>query len=584
MEETHRHWEDPMSGKEWIQFVSRVLTFLHDTDPPESSHLYETKRQQLPSTFLENLNGIFCYVFKGKFLPSGAEDGLTWRPSQGAKPSGENLMKRYFYCNENAVKVKRQVIWRKDDYRHSTKGQFALSAVQTPPNFRLDILSRLAEQHTKNAVPKQSTFALEPSSSRPFLSSFFSSWGSLGYSALQGPEPPEETQIDNSSMTSWLFGTDNYPQNPEPPTVDRVEPTYDEEPHTVASPPFVLPTSPISVMDPYGFLGTTDEDFTPSSDGISSPDVEHIYGNSSRLGLEDSTYDFNEEQSSAKRRRIGLLEGDFPPVATGATGLLYSSVDYLLSHLLSYDQIVNTVAQNIITQIIYNRRFFQVRGIDSYTIMDVVKVKTATEINWSDYPGQMHQALFDWLRQLKAPRVDDESPKSPGTPKEADLPSYFCLACGSKDHDPHDEQKHLNFWNNTDQNFRMIVQERAHNLFDWLSALIVFLLKYPQSRASFQQWLIQYLHCPFCSGQGFHHDSAQHERWKKLWQLSHAKQFSSPDASDEPTSYTRRAFDFIMTGVPFHIPDFLLNLPNVRSMMEVMVTSWNLVRVHAAPY
>jgi hypothetical protein len=58
---------------------------------------------------------MYCYLFKGAFLPSGSLDGRVWKPSQSARPTGDGLMKRYFYYKEGNVKINRQVIWLTSD-------------------------------------------------------------------------------------------------------------------------------------------------------------------------------------------------------------------------------------------------------------------------------------------------------------------------------------------------------------------------------------------------------------------------------------------------------------------------------------
>ena len=51
----------------------------------------------------------FCYIFRGKFIPSGDSDGLLWKPSRGAVRVGKRLYRRSHYADYNGMKLRRQV-------------------------------------------------------------------------------------------------------------------------------------------------------------------------------------------------------------------------------------------------------------------------------------------------------------------------------------------------------------------------------------------------------------------------------------------------------------------------------------------
>eukprot|EP01116_Phalansterium_solitarium_P024159 TRINITY_DN876_c0_g1_i2.p1 TRINITY_DN876_c0_g1~~TRINITY_DN876_c0_g1_i2.p1 ORF type:complete len:730 (-),score=242.03 TRINITY_DN876_c0_g1_i2:776-2965(-) len=150
-----------LSQKEWTRFIHQALLYLTQTNPPLSSGLYKVDRQILPAGFTESSkNAQFCYPFKGTFLPSGNLDGKVWKPSQGAKPTGTGLLKRYFYYKKDAVRIKRQVIWlidREDwcflDYRYmisGAKSKIRLDGVLIPPGLNFGHLVSLA---TKVIIP-----------------------------------------------------------------------------------------------------------------------------------------------------------------------------------------------------------------------------------------------------------------------------------------------------------------------------------------------------------------------------------------------------------------------------------------------
>ncbi|PRP88070.1 hypothetical protein PROFUN_04161 [Planoprotostelium fungivorum] len=97
--------------KEWNEFIQDCLLFLNETNPSDM-RLFHTDKQILPETF-DQQGGVFCYPFRGAFLPSGHSDGRVWKPSQGPKHTGSWMMKRYFYHKDatSGIRTKRQVTW-----------------------------------------------------------------------------------------------------------------------------------------------------------------------------------------------------------------------------------------------------------------------------------------------------------------------------------------------------------------------------------------------------------------------------------------------------------------------------------------
>ncbi len=99
------------------------------------------------------------------FLPSGSQDGIVWKPSQGAKPAGRSLLKRYFYYKKDNIKINRQVIWLSSndnwcflDYRYNFKGKIKLRDISVPEGFDFHGLLEAVYTFTAKtlrAVPKK---------------------------------------------------------------------------------------------------------------------------------------------------------------------------------------------------------------------------------------------------------------------------------------------------------------------------------------------------------------------------------------------------------------------------------------------
>jgi len=234
---------------------------------------------------------------------------------------------------------------------------------------------------------------------------------------------------------------------------------------------------------------------------------------------------------------------------------------------------VDTVCHNICTQLIFNRRFFQSRGIDSLVILHNVQINHVSSFSSREYPAKITTNLFEWCRQiaLNPSQISETS----------DFPSFYCMICGAADHGVHDENIHQTFWDCMDPNLVKIIRDRTNkNFYELISSLITYLSKYPNSRASFVQVFNTFICCPFCQKKGANHDINRHAKWIKLWKIDMLPT-NDPDPSQELGSYTRGVFDYLMDSWSvFHIPSFLMSLNNVRSFMEVLVSMWKILRVN----
>jgi hypothetical protein len=60
--------------------------------------------------------------------------------------------------------------------------------------------------------------------------------------------------------------------------------------------------------------------------------------------------------SNGKKRKTPMDRPASPPPPQH-TNFLYSPLDFLINHLLSYDQIVDLLSQSLCTQLVFNRYF-----------------------------------------------------------------------------------------------------------------------------------------------------------------------------------------------------------------------------------
>eukprot|EP01117_Protostelium_nocturnum_P013171 TRINITY_DN48_c0_g1_i1.p1 TRINITY_DN48_c0_g1~~TRINITY_DN48_c0_g1_i1.p1 ORF type:complete len:251 (+),score=76.86 TRINITY_DN48_c0_g1_i1:140-892(+) len=174
--------------KEWNVFIELCLEFFAK-ETTEGSLFLHSQRLLFP----KEKDGIFGYFFKGKFLPSGNQDGLYWRPSQGVALKGSKLHKRYFYARlEDEQMIKRQVTWIADlpnycfvEYRRNYDGDVQLSDLCGPPTLDwMSLMAHVLQFHngllssptlvlpslTIESDPKGSDSDISSPSSSPFIS------------------------------------------------------------------------------------------------------------------------------------------------------------------------------------------------------------------------------------------------------------------------------------------------------------------------------------------------------------------------------------------------------------------------------
>ncbi|PRP78163.1 hypothetical protein PROFUN_11293 [Planoprotostelium fungivorum] len=106
--------------RQWEIFVEDLI--LYAKGHPRCT---SRERQRLPEKFLADTNSVYCYVYRGAFLPSGMSDGFKWKSSCNV-PSQGKLQKRYFYTTTpQGEKLRRRVMWSDEapgmcaiEYRH----------------------------------------------------------------------------------------------------------------------------------------------------------------------------------------------------------------------------------------------------------------------------------------------------------------------------------------------------------------------------------------------------------------------------------------------------------------------------------
>ncbi|PRP84239.1 hypothetical protein PROFUN_08439 [Planoprotostelium fungivorum] len=159
--------------KQWNVWIEELLVFVNEVNPTDE-RLFSTERHLLPGLrdsvrrvterITEDMSSPFCYLYKGKFLPAAKADGLYWKPSQGATPTGRNLLKRYFYTNTPwGLRVRRQVTWLNGsddwtfiDYRSSTDVKTTLDRLRGPEDFDWhELVKRVAEHKIHKAEARK---------------------------------------------------------------------------------------------------------------------------------------------------------------------------------------------------------------------------------------------------------------------------------------------------------------------------------------------------------------------------------------------------------------------------------------------
>ncbi|PRP89084.1 hypothetical protein PROFUN_01804 [Planoprotostelium fungivorum] len=132
--------------RQWTEFIEDCLVFLSNSDHLDS-RMFLDRRVQPPPDF----QGTYCFIYKGEFLHSGNQDGSYWKPSQGVKPTGKNMLRRYFYSRSQPG-LSRQISWLNNaegwmfvEYRRGTVKQVVLNQLGGPPQidwpFTVEVIS-----------------------------------------------------------------------------------------------------------------------------------------------------------------------------------------------------------------------------------------------------------------------------------------------------------------------------------------------------------------------------------------------------------------------------------------------------------
>jgi len=548
----------PMSQKEWMRIIHRCLVYLSENNPAAAEGLYKEERQVLPPAFINSRVPVqFCYPFKGIFLPSGNLDGKVWKPSQGARPTGDGLMKRYFYFKEGGTKIKRQVIWLTTnenwcflDYRVNFKGKINVQQMQIPAGFEFYKLLNIVEnivvissgdgEDTTESSDKHSQIEHEDDKQQVLAGSKIIVRTVDDEEAVELPEV--EQLLRNGDEDSYLNIRSIFEDQPEtePLGLDDFIRTFEEEPCNL---PMQQPLIPYSKQ---------------------REEPEHPVA------------------VAQKKRKIGVEMMPIPipipvpvaaPVTSGASyysgmSFAFSPFDYLFNHLLSYDQILDTVCQSICTQLIFNRSYFYQSGMDPNMILTSLMQKcTLMTVDYREFPANLMSKFFRWLYEC----VHKVTPTK--------IPTVYCLICGCPDHAQHDLRTHAEFYSGLDQPLLEGWKTKATNFYDVLKELIGFLLKYPNSRQSFRSLIETYLHCPYCSRKNGTHCHEKHEEWRSFYKIEKTGTAREPVKTDNVANYTKSSFDFIMESMPFQIPSFLLSLSNVHSFLDCLVAIWRSLRL-----
>ncbi|PRP81261.1 hypothetical protein PROFUN_04496 [Planoprotostelium fungivorum] len=105
----HRVVSKVWKKKQWDVFVESLLQHVKENQKLASISLHK-----LPNAFLNDERSVYCYVYRGRCIPSGMKDGLKWTSSRNII-SGGRLQRRYFYTVlDDGRKMKRRVMWMSD--------------------------------------------------------------------------------------------------------------------------------------------------------------------------------------------------------------------------------------------------------------------------------------------------------------------------------------------------------------------------------------------------------------------------------------------------------------------------------------
>jgi len=612
-----------LSQKEWMELIRRCLDYLNKNNPISKS-LFKDQIYVLPNNFTQSPTH-FCYAYKGVFLPSGNLDGMVWKPSQGAKPNGKGLFKRYFYCNKENVKINRQVLWLSEnenwcfvDYRHNLKGKIRLQDIQTPEGFDFKGLLKLAwnPPTRESLLPPPSS--IPTSKKRKEMENNSSPSKKINQASLASSSTVN-TQLPSKSSTSvndinnrrmyaccvhkGCSHKEKIPYlSPSPTPLD----TLLSLEIPVASPSTFGLFSSIDNLEYTSLLNSQPikrennnssdsifEAFSEESDSLfpSSPhDFDFtsldfdgssnkvIPSNSHELFLSQekvsSSFHFpistpailsniqgEKSESDDENNDVEFSEPNKKRKLNNPS-FFSSPMEYL------YDMISN----KLIIQIIFKRHFF--RKFEEETTQDynqfLEKVKRqSVTVDLREFPTPVLKNFFSWVAEIFFHL------------RPEDLPPLYCIVCGHTDAH-HDELVHGMFYTLIDQNLVAAMQERPMTVPELCKAFITFLLKNPESHQPLTAFVSQYFYCPFCACKKGQHRSDRHEKWQVLFHIDPKHRVLAPEPSNNVHDGVKSTFSWLTGYVPVSIPPFLLSFHYVRylqSFLDCLVTLWQTVRL-----
>ena len=548
-------------------------------------------------SFLQSSVSHYCYAFKGVFLPSGNLDGIVWKPSQGAKPAGKGLLKRYFYYKKDNLKINRQVIWLTSnenwcflDYRYNFKGKIKLGDIGIPEdfNFRGLLMAACAsffqpqsqikrrrsiktedyydedveededdsileetinESKSATTLVKTNSNTLSPLNYSSFIkyeedlsaaltsSSSTSSVAPINFEAdLLAPQTQQTTATSLTSNSSHLFLT----------LLDNLE--------------FQL--SPSLKLD---FADEEDDEFLFSTKKRKTDSLDDLL-NLTFPTQNESLPTEDEFLAAAPVSTNNYLSSTFS--STVSAGWEWANPTNIFSSGLEY--FFDMISHLICNQLVFQRRIFKKHGIDSELAREKAK-QLSFNFDISEFPGNIIQSFFEFI-SVSFYQLNVEQ-----------LPTIYCIVCG-KDCRHHDKKIHQEFFHHLDESLTTLLREKANNMYELVKQYIMYLLKNPNSHETLKKYLEKHLHCPFCSATHGTHNASAHRQWTSLWKMEPSTSASPPPISTTTNmyDYTKTTFEWLVDQVPFYIPPFLLSFHYanyLKTFMECLVSCWNSVKL-----
>ncbi|PRP77896.1 hypothetical protein PROFUN_08570 [Planoprotostelium fungivorum] len=143
--------------REWNRFIQRLLTLTAaSSDATLDSTCYRRvrlniteRRCEVPTQFP------CCYLYRGKFSPSGRNDGFLWRPSRGLTRMGR-MLRKYSYADYGDVRLCRQVTyleacqtWQFIEYKSKRehRSNVVFSSIDTADTWLHQLVKMVAEDY-----------------------------------------------------------------------------------------------------------------------------------------------------------------------------------------------------------------------------------------------------------------------------------------------------------------------------------------------------------------------------------------------------------------------------------------------------